>query len=183
MTKQIAVFGASVTPPDHPDYQAAVTCGALLARSGFAVATGGYGGLMEAVSRGAAEAGGHVVGITAPSLFPSRPGANDYVAEERPAPSLAERIHDILATSAAAIALQGSIGTLTELMVAWNDSFIAALDGNRGRPLVAVGPVWAELVAEIGERLQTDVAPVTCVPDVETAVAEVVRQVSSGAPG
>jgi len=178
MTIQIAVFGASRTPPDHPDYLAAVECGSLLARAGFGVATGGYGGLMEAVSRGAAESGGHVVGVTAPSLFPSRPGANQYVAEERPAASLSERIHDMLDTSVGAIALQGSIGTMTELMVAWNDAFIAALDGNRTRPVIAVGPVWAEFVADISERLQTDASLVTCVPDVDTAVAEIVRRIS-----
>ena len=62
----IAVFGASQTPPDHPDWDAAVRCGAALAAAGFAVATGGYGGIMEAVSRGAAEAGCHVIGYTAP---------------------------------------------------------------------------------------------------------------------
>ncbi|MBU1228085.1 MAG: LOG family protein [Actinobacteria bacterium] len=177
MVKQIAVFGASTTPPDHPDYLAAVRCGSLLAAAGFAVATGGYGGLMEAVSRGAAESGGHVVGITAPSLFPSRPGANRHVSEERPAPGLAARIGDLLATSAGCIALPGSIGTLTELMMAWNDAFIAALDGSPAHPVVAVGPVWAAFVDEIGVRLQTDAALVTCVPDAEAAVAEIVRRV------
>jgi len=178
MAKQIAVFGASKTPPDHPDYLNAVRCGSLLAGAGFGVATGGYGGLMEAASRGAAEAGAHVVGVTAPSLFPSRPGPNQFVAEERPAAGLAERIHDMLATSAGSIALQGSIGTMTELMVAWNDAFIAALDGNPPRPVVAVGPVWAEFVTEIGRRLQTDASLVSCVPDVDRAVAEIVRRVA-----
>jgi len=178
MSKQIAVFGASRTPPDHPDYLAAVECGSLLAVAGFGVATGGYGGLMEAVSRGAAQSGGHVVGVTAPALFPSRIGANQYVAEERPARSLADRIHDMLSTSAGAIALQGSIGTMTELMVAWNDAFIATLDGSPTRPVVAVGPVWAEFVSDIGQRLETDMSLVTCVPDVDTAVAEIVRQIS-----
>ncbi len=177
MTKQIAVFGASRTPPDHPDYSAAFRCGSLLAAAGFAVATGGYGGLMEAVSRGASESGGPVVGVTAPRLFPNRPGANPYVAEERPAESLPERIHDMLATSDGAIALQGSIGTLTELMVAWNNAFVAALDGGVTRPVVAVGPVWAEFVAEIGTRLETNAALVTCVADVEAAVAEIVRRI------
>ena len=173
MTPQIAVFGASATPPDHPDYRAGLRLGRLLAEGGFAVATGGYSGLMEAVSRGAAEAGGHVVGITAPGLFPSRPGANEWVAEERPAATLTDRIGDMLATSAASIALQGSIGTMTELLVAWNDAFITALDGSEPGPVVAVGEAWAEFVSAIGERLATDASLVTCVDDVESAAAEV----------
>ena len=169
MTHQIAVFGSSATSPGHPDYAAAVHLGTRLAGAGLAVATGGYGGLMEAVSRGAAEAGGHVVGVTAPSLFPGRSGANRHVAEERPAPTLTARIGDMLATSAASIALQGSIGTMTELMVAWNDAFITALDGGDPPPVVAVGPVWAAFVAEIGSRLSTDASLVACVPDVDAA--------------
>lgn len=177
MTTQIAVFGASSTIPGHPDYAEAIRCGALLAEAGFSVATGGYGGLMEAVSRGASEAGGHVVGITAPSLFPSRPGANAFVAEERPAIDLASRIGDMIAFSAGTIALQGSIGTMTEMMVAWNDAFISQLSDVDPRPVVAVGPIWADFVATIGDRLSTDASLVTCVPDVETAVAEVVRRV------
>ncbi|MCB2223260.1 MAG: LOG family protein [Actinobacteria bacterium] len=176
MSTQIAVFGASSTPPGHPDHDAAVRCGALLAGAGFAVATGGYGGLMEAVSQGAAGAGGHVVGVTAPALFPNRPGANPWVAVERPAESLAARIGDMLATSAGCIALPGSIGTMTELLMAWNEAYIDALDGGPAKPVVAVGPVWAEFVEAIGARLATDATLVSCVPDVEAAVDEIVRR-------
>jgi uncharacterized protein (TIGR00725 family) len=176
MTVQISVFGASSTPVGHPDFDAAIRCGALLAGAGFSVATGGYSGLMEAVSRGATGAGGHVVGITAPSLFPSRPGANEFVTEERPAADLAARIGDLITSSGGTIALQGSIGTMTELMVAWNDAFISQLSGIPPRPVVVVGPVWADFVATIGERLNTDASLVTCVADVDTAVAELVRR-------
>lgn len=177
MTTQIAVFGASSTSPGHPDYRNAVRCGRLLAEAGFTVATGGYGGLMEAVSLGASEAGGHVVGVTAPTLFPNRTGANDYVAEERPAPDLTSRIGDLVTSSGGSIALQGSLGTMTELLVAWNDAFIAELSDTPPRPVVAVGPVWEEFATTIGSRLSTDPALVTCVPDVDTAVAEIIRRV------
>ncbi len=176
MTRQIAVFGASGTLPDHPDYAAAVRLGARLAEAGYSVATGGYGGLMEAVSEGASRAGGHVVGITAPDLFRSRPGANRFVAEERPAATLTGRIGDMLGTSAAAIALQGSIGTMTELLVAWNDAFIAALDGGTPKPVIAVGGVWADFVAGIGTHLATDASLVVCVPDADAAADEVIRR-------
>lgn len=177
MGPQIAVFGSSATPPGTPAYEEGVRCGALLARAGFAVATGGYGGLMEAVSRGAAGAGGHVVGVTAPALFPDRPGANPYVAEERPAGTLCGRIGDILETSAGCIALEGSIGTMTELLVAWNAAFIEALGGGTARPVVAVGPVWEKFVEAIAERLATRGELVACVPDAGAAVAEIIRRV------
>ncbi|MBS1195807.1 MAG: family Rossman fold protein, partial [Actinobacteria bacterium] len=50
----IAVFGSSAGRPGDPGYEAARTCGRLLAEAGYAVATGGYAGTMEACSRGAA---------------------------------------------------------------------------------------------------------------------------------
>ncbi len=179
MSPQIAVFGASTTPSDHPDYVTAVRCGVLLAESGYDVATGGYGGLMEAVSRGASSAGGHVIGITAPGIFPSRIGANQFVSEERAALTLTERIHDLMESSDGVIALQGNIGTLTEMMVAWNAAFIDALDGGPARPVVAVGDTWRDFVEMIGERLRTDISLVACVPNVEAAVAEITRRVPS----
>jgi uncharacterized protein (TIGR00725 family) len=171
------VFGSSAGAAGDAGYEAAVRCGRLLAQAGYAVATGGYAGSMEAVSRGAAAAGGHVVGITAPDLFPNRPGANRFVTEERPAATLNDRIGDLLESSAGVIALPGNIGTLTELFVAWNAAYIDALDGGRHRPVVAVGPMWEELVREVGARLPTDASLVTCVREIDEAVAEIVRRV------
>ncbi len=49
---------------DHEAYEEARELGKFLAEHGHAVLTGGYMGTMEAVSRGACEAGGHVIGVT-----------------------------------------------------------------------------------------------------------------------
>src|SRR5205085_12625781 len=54
----ISVFGSARTPRDHQDYADAVAIGAALARAGFAVITGGGPGCMEAVNKGASQAGG-----------------------------------------------------------------------------------------------------------------------------
>lgn len=173
----IAVFGSSAGRPGEPAYEAARACGRLLAAAGYAVATGGYGGTMEACSRGAAEAGGRVVGVTAPAVFPGRPGANAWVQEEIPAASLTERIHLMLEGSAAYVALDGSIGTLTELVMAWNLAFVARLAGAPARPVIAVGPTWEAVVTYLAEATGSDPASVTLVPDVEAAVAELRRRV------
>jgi uncharacterized protein (TIGR00725 family) len=173
----VAVFGSSAGAPGDAGYEEARACGRLLAAAGYVVATGGYGGTMEAASRGAAEAGGRVVGVTAPAAFPGRLGANAWVDEEWPAPTITERIHHILAISAAVITLDGSIGTLTELMVAWNIAYIDRLAGREPRPVIAVGPSWASLVPRLAADIDTDASLVTLAPDAAAAVAEVGRRV------
>ena len=166
----VAVIGASQTRPEDPDYGDAMRLGRLLAEAGYAVASGGYGGLMEAVSAGAAEVGGRVIGITAPAVFPDRSGANRFVTDERRAATLTERIQDLLTISDAVVALPGSLGTLTELVVAWNLAFVAPFSSHRPAPIVALGHIWAELIPLLTKRLATDGDLVQCVTTVEDAI-------------
>jgi uncharacterized protein (TIGR00730 family) len=58
----VTVFGSARTPREHPDYERAREVGACLGAAGYAVITGGGGGLMEAANRGAREAGALSVG-------------------------------------------------------------------------------------------------------------------------
>ena len=138
----MAVFGSSQTDPGSADWEHAQRAGERLARAGLDVITGGYGGTMEAVSRGAAEAGGHVVGVTAPDLFPGRSSANPYVHELIEASSLAGRIDLMMRRSAATLALPGSIGTAAELLISWNTNHIVRRSGGTPFPAAAVGPGW-----------------------------------------
>ncbi len=80
---------------------------------------------MEAASAGAARAGGTVVGVTAPQVFPERSSPNAHLTEEVPAPTIPLRIATLLDGVDAAIVLPGSIGTLAELVVSWNVRFVA----------------------------------------------------------
>ena len=153
--KVIAVFGASTAEPGSLEWREAETLGAALAEAGFALATGGYGGLMEAVSRGYAEAGGahDIIGVSAPRVFPKRAGVNPFVAQEIAAESLVERIHQITELSSAAVALPGAIGTLTEIMVAWNLTVVAPFSDTAPKPLFTVGERWARVVGFLAEEL------------------------------
>lgn len=153
---RVAVFGSSLTTPDEDDYLVAVELGGLLARDGHVVYTGGYGGLMEAVSAGAARAGGHVVGVTASPVFPGRSGPNHHVAEIIDAASLSERIHRIVSETEASIALPGSIGTLTELMVAWNSAFVSRFSSQVPKPVITMGRLWRDTLPTLARHLDTD---------------------------
>jgi len=100
---------------------------------------------MEAASLGAKGAGGEVIGVTAPGLFPQRPGANPHVTREIEANTLSERIGLLTAMASGAIVLPGSIGTAAELVIAWNLNHIVRNNGGARLPTVAVGRVWREL--------------------------------------
>lgn len=149
----IAVFGSSSTAPGSDEWNQAVWLGGAIAARGWAVATGGYGGTMEAVSAGAASEGGRVYGVTAPEVFPARAGANPHVTDEIPETSITGRIARLVDMSDAAIALPGSIGTLAELVVAWNVAFLAPMSARPQYPVVTVGPTWQQVVAELSDRL------------------------------
>lgn len=145
--RTVAVFGSSQTELDSEEWADAVAVGARLASAGAAVVTGGYGGTMEAVSLGAAQAGGHVIGVTAPSLFPGRVGANPHVHELIEASSLAHRIDVMMNRADATLSLPGSLGTATELLMAWNTNHIKRHNEDRLFPSAAVGAQW-KMVAD-----------------------------------
>ncbi len=166
----ITVYGASRPAPGDQEYETGVHLGRSLAEAGHTVITGGYGGVMEAVCRGAREVGGHTIGVTTPSAFPDRAGANAWVVEEILTPDLPTRIKTLLDLADAAIALPGSLGTFTEIALTWNVNYVAKLSGGRPTPLLAVGPMWARLVPELASTLGTETGAVEWADDPLAAI-------------
>ena len=111
--RAVTVFGSARSKPGDPDYARAEALGRALARAGHAVITGGGPGDMEAVSKGAFEAGGQTIGVCI-----------DLPFEEKPNPYLTQRISFryffvrkvmFVKYSKAFVILPGGFGTLDEL--------------------------------------------------------------------
>lgn len=137
---RVSVFGGSQPKEGDAAYSEAMEIGRLLAEGGHTVLTGGYIGTMEAVSRGAHEAGGHVIGVTCEDIEAWRPiKANSWVKEEIRKKTLIERLHTLIHESDAAFALPGGPGTLAEISVMWNLMIVESL---HRRPLILIGRGW-----------------------------------------
>jgi uncharacterized protein (TIGR00725 family) len=147
----ISVFGGSQPQEGSTPYVEAMELGRLLAGEGHTVLTGGYVGTMEAVSRGASEAGGHVIGVTCREIEKWRAiGANRWVKEEWKKESLLERLESLIVSCEAAIALPGGPGTLTEISLMWNLMIIGVL---ARRPLILLGDGWRLVFDQFFQQL------------------------------
>ncbi len=171
---KISVFGGSQPQPGSAPYEEAQRLGRLLAEKGHTVLTGGYIGTMEAVSRGASEAGGHVIGVTCTEIEHWRViGANAWVKEEMRKETLIERLECLIQSCDAALALPGGPGTLTEISLMWNMMIIGTFEK---RPLILIGAGWRSVFDEFFQQLGTYSPPnqrglLRFALDVEAAVA------------
>ena len=150
---KITVFGGAQPKEGTAAYEEARELGALLAQSGHTVLTGGYMGTMEAVSRGASENGGHVIGVTCEDIEAWRnTKANQWVKEERKFKTLVDRMMELIQVNDGAIALSGGVGTLAEITLMWNLLIVEALPP---RPLILVGSGWQSTFDQFFKEFQT----------------------------
>ncbi|CUS79666.1 hypothetical protein JGI7_01335 [Candidatus Kryptonium thompsonii] len=145
--KVVTIFGSSKPIEGEDEYEFARKLGYELGKIGFTICNGGYGGTMEATSRGAKEAGARTIGVTV-STF--RASANKWVDKEIKARDLFERLKILIEKGDAYIVLKGGTGTLVELSLVWeliNKGLIEP------KPFVAVN-FWAPIVETISEQLR-----------------------------
>jgi uncharacterized protein (TIGR00730 family) len=170
----VTVFGGSNPQPDSPAYLEACELGRLLASAGYTVLTGGYIGTMEAVSRGANEAGGHVVGVTCDEIERWRGvKANAWVREVRHFETMEQRLNELVHSCDAAIALPGGPGTLTEIALTWNLIIVASIPP---KPLILVGSGWRSVMERFYTSFEAYIPLkqrflLQFAPDIQTAVA------------
>jgi len=172
-TMKISVFGGSQPKEGDSAYAEAYALGKMLAERGHTVMTGGYIGTMEAVSRGASEAGGHVIGVTCTEIERWRDvGANQWVQEEWKRETLMERLQVLVQECDAAMALPGGLGTLTEISLTWNLMIVESI---HRRPLILIGDGWQTVFDQVLKSFESYIPDiqkelVQFSPDVESAV-------------
>jgi uncharacterized protein (TIGR00725 family) len=151
----------------------AYALGVMLAEAGHTVMTGGYIGTMEAVSRGASEAGGHVIGVTCNEIEGWRPvKPNEWVKEEQRRETLMERLQVLVQECDAAMALPGGPGTLTEIALMWN---LMIVESMHWRPLILIGDGWQTVFDQVLRSFEGYIPDVQkellqFTPDVRSAV-------------
>jgi hypothetical protein len=167
-SETVSVFGSGSAPAGHDVLAQAERLGQLLVEAGFDVMCGGYAGTMEAVSRGAGQAGGEVIGVTM-DLFAGR-SANPWLTKERRVKDFFPRLKR-LTNADAFVVLQGGIGTLTEATLTWSLLQTGQIER---RPFIFVGDHWRRLFAAFrAETLmsEADFELITVVNGAEEAVA------------
>jgi uncharacterized protein (TIGR00730 family) len=139
----VTVFGSSSTALYSEEYNNAIELGRMLASKGYNIATGGYGGIMEAILKGASDYDVKRIGIV---LNDSEKEINSYVEEKIFADSYLERLGLLLDIGDAYIVLPGGTGTLLELVASlalkerkYNDKMI-----------ICVGELWYEMLQTLG---------------------------------
>lgn len=111
--KTVTVFGSARLKPEHPVSRQAYAISWALAKSGYAVVTGGGGGVMEAANKGAFEAGGTSIGFNI--HLPMEQSLNEYTNENYRFEHFFGRKVAMTLDASAYVYCGGGFGTFDEL--------------------------------------------------------------------
>jgi len=148
MVPGVTVFGSARTAPDDAAYQCAERLGTWLGRAGLPVLTGGGPGIMEAVNRGAAEAGGLSIGLNIELPYEQTP--NPHLTHQLHFHHFSSRKLMLTRYSRGFVVFPGGFGTADELL-----ELLVAFHTDRGvrRPMVLVDSAfWSDLLTWFTEQ-------------------------------
>ncbi|MGK9477666.1 LOG family protein [Melioribacter sp. OK-6-Me] len=173
--KFVTVFGSSVPKPGDEEYETAYLLGKLLAEAGLNVCTGGYQGIMDAVSKGARLAGAEAIGVTI-DIYNSVP--SKYLSKEIKCKSLFERLENLMKIGDAYIVLQGGTGTLVELAIVWE--FINKKMMPK-KPIACHGKMWSDIVKLMDtqiEKEKREIGLIKCFSDIKICANYIIDSLS-----
>jgi uncharacterized protein (TIGR00730 family) len=148
----VSIFGSARTPRDAPVYALTRTVAQRLGHAGFAIITGGGGGVMEAANRGAQDAGATSVGLNIE--LPHEQAPNGYQDIALSFHHFFTRKLMFVRYANAFVVMPGGFGTLDELFEAL---VLMQTDKITHFPVVLVGTeFWQGLIDWVRERLLAD---------------------------
>ncbi len=128
----VVVFAGASDKLDSRFYELAEFTGKLLAEENFIVASGAGPGLMEAVSKGAQQAGGNVLGV---GLM--HKGRNEYLNKYIERLDIRSRQSSLIGLGDAFLALPGGSGTLYEIV---EIATLRKLEEEPPKPIIVLNP-------------------------------------------
>ncbi|MCF8044694.1 MAG: TIGR00730 family Rossman fold protein [Desulfarculaceae bacterium] len=149
ISRAVSIFGSARTDPESAYYKTAEKTAALFAEQGFAVITGGGGGVMEAANKGAGEAGGTSVGLNI--LLPSEQTPNPYADIRQEFKYFFIRKVMFIKHSKAVIIIPGGFGTLDEAF-----EVMTLIQTKRIRPVPVIfmgSDYWRGLIDWVKQKL------------------------------
>jgi uncharacterized protein (TIGR00730 family) len=165
----ITIFGSATICPEDVEYGKALEFGKCLGDNGFSVCSGGYGGSMEAVSRGAREAGARTIGIT---LKTAKSKANPWIQKEIKAATWQQRLFRLIEKGDAYVVFDGGTGTLVELFTVWEMMNKLKMK----KPMIILGEFSRTLMGFLKKNPLMIFNPlIECVSTPQEAVAALVR--------
>lgn len=169
----VTIFGSRAADAESLAYQDALLAGKLLGEAGFDIATGGYGGIMEAAFIGAKDYNVRKIGIT--TAFYTDRFPNKYMTEGIVAKTYIDRLNELLNVGDAYIVFPGDSGTLLEMSAVWALKEKSVIGD---KPLICIGDQWSEVVQTMGfysERLidnMDKISHVDCARDAVEMILE-----------
>ncbi|MBK8943910.1 MAG: LOG family protein [Ignavibacteriae bacterium] len=146
--KTVTIFGSAIPKPGSEEYETAYLLGKQLAKIGFNICSGGFQGIMDAVSKGAIEEGKSATGITI-DIFNSH--TSKYLTNQIKCNTLFERIDNLIKFGDAFVILPGGTGTLLELSAVLELINKNVIDK---KPIVCLGKMWKIIIDIIDERMK-----------------------------
>lgn len=173
--ESVTVFGSARIPEGHPSYKLTRDLGTRIAGEGYAVVTGGAGGLMEAANRGAYEAGGESIGINV--ILPTEQHINPYLTRHITLDYFFSRKVFLAFGTEAIVVTPGGFGTLDELF-----EVITLLQTNKipRIPIILLGKdFWGEIFMVLEKKFlheyktisKSDLGLYTITDDIDEAIA------------
>lgn len=148
--KFVTIFGSSIPKPGDNEYETAYKLGSYLGKNGINICSGGFQGIMDAVSKGAVENNAHAVGVTL-DIYNVQP--SKYLTKEIRCHTLFDRLSNLVEIGNAYIVLQGGTGTMLELALVWefmNKNMIAE------KPFACHGLMWKNVVDAMEKQISVE---------------------------